>query len=242
MAYVDPSFRVKQAEIKRVVLAPARFTVYRLTAGGQLEADEEWSNSAQGGITMALQEELRSRVVPEITQLREEDLVAEQKFILARVENRLNQVNNDLRLNFYKKFDNHAPSEERASEVEDDGYGLGPQVKEISGQADTLLFVRGADARSTVGRHALQGGLLVLGVAVGALTGHLPIHILGSGQTTLSMALVDAHTGTVLWHRQIPNIVEGQYSSDVRNADGASQAIKQLFVGFPYSERSSGRK
>jgi hypothetical protein len=56
------------------------------------------------------------------------------------------------------------------------------------------------------------------------------------------MALVDAHTGTILWHRQIPNIVEGQYSSDVRNADGASQAIKQLFVGFPYSERSSGRK
>jgi hypothetical protein len=238
MAFVDPSFRVRQGEIKRITVLPTKFTVYKLTAGNKLEPDEAWSNSTQNVVALAFQEELQSRVVPEITSLREEDIPVEQKQPVEYFQNRMREVDNKLRLNFYKNFRNAAGSTaEQHPEAGASGYSLGPRVKLIAGEADALLFVSGLDARSTGGRKALQGGLLLFGAAVGAVTGYMPVQMLGSVQTTLSMALVDANTGTILWHRQIPNVLEAQQFSDIRERDGAREAVKQLFATFPYDER-----
>ncbi len=242
MAFVDPSFRVRQGDIRRVAVLPPRFTVYKLTAGNRPEPDEAWSNSAQEGVAMALQEELESRAIPEVTQIREEDLGSEQKDILAYVQSRFGHVNGYLRANYYEVSRNStATTDERPSEAENSAYGLGAQVKEISGQADALLVVRGVDARSGSERKALQGGLLLMGAAVGALTGYVPIYTLGTVQTTLSMALFDARTGAILWHRQIPNSIEGQQFSDIRERDGAKEAVKQLFAKFPYQEKAGSQ-
>lgn len=238
MVFVDPSFRSRQGDIRQVAVLPPGFTVYKLTAGNKPEPDEAWSNSAREGVAMALQEELESRAIPEVTEIREADLASGQKDILAYVQSRFGQINGYLRANYYKDSRNStATTDERPSEADNSAYGLGAQVKQISGEADALLVVRGVDARSGSERKALQGGLLFLGAAVGALTGYVPIYTLGTVQTTLSMALFDARTGAILWHRQIPNSIEGQQFSDIRERDGAKEAVKQLFANFPYQHK-----
>lgn len=97
-------------------------------------------------------------------------------------------------------------------------WSLGSGVGELPGaaQADYALFINVEDHYGSTGRKVLQVFAALGGVSV------------TSGRHAGFAALVDLHTGNILWVN-----ADLQMGGDVREIDGAQRRVEQLFEDFP---------
>jgi len=105
--------------------------------------------------------------------------------------------------------------------------------------ADALLFTSGVDHISTGGRKAQ---MVLLPLALGILT--LPIggggaHLgaMPPGSTTLSVALVDGKSGTLLWYNAVGNAIGHALGRQdiylLTYPDHADELVERAFHAFP---------
>lgn len=101
---------------------------------------------------------------------------------------------------------------------------LGQGVQEIRGLtgADYALFTYVRDSYASSGRTALRTFALIAGAAMGAYVD------IGGGVQVGVASVVDLRTGQVVWH----NLMVRQ-SGDLRDAEGARAAVKQLLEDLP---------
>jgi hypothetical protein len=102
-------------------------------------------------------------------------------------------------------------------------YSLGKEVGELSAEVDVLLFVRCIDIIPTAGKQALETGKLILGALAGVA---LPVNM---GGTLVSIALVDADTGLIIWYNQHGS----GYSADLRDPIKTTTIVKKLLDDLP---------
>jgi hypothetical protein len=116
----------------------------------------------------------------------------------------------------------YGPLEQRFPEkIEDFDYTLGPEVKELAEQADALLLVSCVDHISSEGRKVLMVTAAILGVYV------------QGGITAVSIALVDANSGSMLWY----NFKGSGGAHDLRDPESAKSLVKDVLKDFPFSDQ-----
>jgi hypothetical protein len=115
------------------------------------------------------------------------------------------------------------PEQRFSDKIKDFNYSLGPEVQELARDVDALLFVSCSDQIATAGRKAVQVGSVILGALVGIQV--TPRY----GATNISVALVDANTGSILWY----NYHGSRGVDDLRNPINTTTLVKQLFKDLP---------
>jgi hypothetical protein len=95
------------------------------------------------------------------------------------------------------------------------------EIRELTG-ADYALFTYVRDSYASSGRTALRTFALIAGAAMGAYVD------IGGGVQVGVASVVDLRTGQVVWH----NLMVRQ-SGDLRDAEGARAAVKQLLEDLP---------
>jgi hypothetical protein len=90
-------------------------------------------------------------------------------------------------------------------------------------EADALLFIRAVDHISSQGRIAQQVAFVIMAAAMGVRL------IPEGGATALSIALVDADTGAILWHK----FLRSGGAHDLRDSGSAARLVDQVFADFP---------
>ena len=94
---------------------------------------------------------------------------------------------------------------------------------------DAVLFVSCVDHIATAGRKAVQAGSIILGALVGvSMTPNM-------GITSISIALVDADSGSILWY----NVHRSGGDHDLRNPITTTTLVKQLLKDFPFSTEAA---
>lgn len=213
--------------IRTVVLLPPRAEVFQLDTGGTSEKIDEWSAHANENIAAAIQTELQGRVGLLLKLLPEDSMREEAKSNLEETHALFDAVNTSIILHTYSP---PSPPESIFEEkIKDFDYSLGSEVKDLRiGEADSLILVRGVDHIWTEGRKALQVFGVILGIGAGVGTGAVVIPVLGGG-TTLNLALIDPHNGSILWYKPIAK--GGGY--DFRDPASVNSLVKELFKDFP---------
>jgi hypothetical protein len=203
---------------KSILLLPPKVNVYELSAGGIREKMDEWSDKATTNVVQALKLEIGDTSGSGLRILPIDSLVPEARVTYDETQALFEAVNASVLLHTYGE------SEERFSDkIENFAFSLGTEVGTLVPGADLFLFVRGVDYKSTTGRQILKIGAAV----VGALFGIAP-EIQGD-PTQVSMALVDAHDGTVLWY----NLNFSGSGTDLREYPDAEEMVKNVFKHFP---------
>lgn len=198
---------------------PPKVDVYQITAGGVKEKIDQWTTEAQENIMAAIENQLTERlgcVVQFFSDLsRSEEVVAD----LENIQALFDAVNASILVHTYGPPDQVFPEK-----ITNFDYSLGLEVNALAEQADALLFVRGVDHISTGGRKTLQTiGSVFLSVLSGVAV------IPQGGFTAVSIALVDADTGSLLWYSF--NSSGGR--DDLRDRGDASGFMRGVFKGFP---------
>ncbi len=98
-------------------------------------------------------------------------------------------------------------------------YGIGPGLEDLAAKtgADRALLIIGEDVHTTAGRKAMAFGLAALGVAV-------PL-----GHTFLAAALIDLHSGDILWM----NSKVAVDATSLLEAKDVATTLDALFDGYP---------
>ena len=224
-ACLPPAFRAhptlaqRGATIKTVLVAPPKVEVFELGAGGMREKMDEWSDKAKKNIEAALQQSLASRPALRARLLPEESLPQEVKSDLEETLLLYEAVDNAIVLHTY------GPAPERFEEkFRNFDYSLGPETKKLKvDEADALLLIRAVDHVSSQGRIAQQVALVIVAAALGVAV------VPQGGTTALSIALVDANSGLILWHQFLR--AGGAY--DLRDANSARRFIDYALEDFP---------
>jgi hypothetical protein len=214
----NPQLNEKLNTARTLMVIPLAVDVYQISAGGVAEKMDEWSFKAKRNVMMAIQDELQTKPLLIVKPFEETLLSDDQKSNLEETRALFNAVNYSVIIHTY------GPPEQRFSEkVKNFDYSLGPEVKELARDTDTLLFVSCSDQIATAGRKALQAGSIILGALVG-------VQITPAfGATTIYVALVDADSGSILWY----NFHGSRGDHDLRDPMDASTLVKGLFKDFP---------
>lgn len=244
-----PQLQEKLASIKTVAIMPPGVTVERLGAwlalsGIPRAVMEEETAAARRTLTTAIEKELERHAGVVFTPFPAPStgldasrdpaavrLTAELEDTQALFET----VNTSIILRTYKHRDLRF-----VEKLTNFDYSLGPDVQQFAKLANTdaLLFTAGIDLR-------LSGGAKTLRVLA-----NLPLYFLAGlarqplssgglplvGPTTLSVALVDASTGTLLWY----NVVGDPSSSgghSLTNPYSVTNLMAQLLEDFPLGTR-----
>ncbi len=224
-----PDFQDRARAIKTVVLLPPRVEVFQVDAGGVKEKMDDWTAQAKKNIVDAVQEEIRSTGNMATKVLPDGSFSEEEKASLEETEALFDAVSTSVRLHTY---DPQGEGQYLFKEkIKNFDYSLGPEVQRLPGQgSDSLLVVTAVDHVWTGGRKALQAVGIILGLAAGAATHVAVVPVLGGG-TALTVALVDAHSGSILWY----DVAASGSGYDLRDAASASGLVKELFKDFPGS-------
>jgi len=205
--------------IKTIAILPPRIEVFELGAGSMLEKIDEWSVRAVDTVTAALDLELQQR--PEVKRVivREEALSPEQKAELEELHALYNVVRGSFVQHVFGLQNEYF--EEKQTNFD---YSLGKETARLMlPEIDALLIIRGVDQISSVGRHALNAMTMAASIAMGTF------YMLPSGLAQLSVALVDAKTGDILWYGG----TGGGAGTDLREASSSTRLVRELFVKFP---------
>jgi hypothetical protein len=164
-----------------------------------------------------------------------EESLAEEKMRLEETRALYSAVSAMVMLHTYPNpnFPNHL-FEEKQKNFD---YSLGIEVSDLSREAEALLFLDAEDHIWTGGRKALQALGVILGLGAGVATGVVVIPRLGGG-TGLRAALIDSHTGDILWI----NAVSAGAGTDLRDTASAKEMVSQLFKDFPVTHGSEARE
>jgi hypothetical protein len=214
----NPQLNEKLKTAKTIMVIPLGVDVYEISAGGIAEKMDEWTFKAKRNVMTAIQDELQTKPLTFVKPFEETLLSDDQKSNLEETSALFDAVSYSVIIHTY------GPPEQRfAEKVKNFDYSLGPEVKEIAGNTDTLLFVKCSDQISTGSRKALQAGSMILGALVGIQVAP------AFGVTTIYIALVDAESGSILWY----NFHGSRGVHDLRDPVDASTLIKGLLKDFP---------
>jgi hypothetical protein len=214
----NPQLFEKIKTAKRIVLIPLRTDVYQLTAGGVKEKMDEWTQQAKRNVMTAIKDELERKPLLLIKPFEELLLSSEKEANLIETSALYDAVSSSILIHTYGQPPNHFPEK-----IKNFDYSLGPEIKELAGDVDAVLFVSCVDHIATAGRKAVQAGSLILGALVGvSITPNY-------GNTTISIALVDADSGFIMWY----NVHSSGGDHDLRNPMNTTTLVKQLLKDLP---------
>lgn len=230
-----PTLETRAEETKGFVLLPPRVEVFHLDTGGVREKMDEWSSQAKKNIMVAAQAELSARGL-RVESFPEEPAADKASSSLEETHALFDILNTSIVLHTYSP---PSPPEQIFEEkIKNFDYSLGEEIQQLrKGPEDLLVLLKGTDHVWTEGRKALQafGVLLGLGAAVG--TGVVVIPVLGGG-TELIMAIVDAHTGSLLWYNR-----KGSGAGyDLRDPGSATSLVRELLKDLPFGKRDPIRE
>ena len=213
-----PQLAEKIETTKRIMVIPLKTEVHQISAGGVTEKMDEWSSMARRNVMAAIQDEFSRKPLIFVKNFEETLLSEDQKSNLEETAALFEAVNYSVIMHTY------GPPEQRFSDkVQNFDYSLGLEVKELARDTDALLFVSCSDQIATGGRKALQAGSIILGALVGVQV--TPLY----GLTTVSIALVDANTGSILWYTYHGS----RGANDLRNPINTTTLIKLLLKDLP---------
>jgi hypothetical protein len=214
----NPQFSEKIQSAKRIVLIPLRTDVFQLTAGGVKEKMDEWTQQAKRNVMTAIQENLSTKPLLFIKPFDIMLLSTEKQDNLDETRALYDAVSSSILVHTYGQ-----PPHRFAEKIKNFDYSLGPEIKELVGDVDAALFVSCEDNIATAGRKAVQAGSMILGALVGiAVTPNM-------GITSISMALVDAESGFIMWY----NAHASGGDHDLRNPISTTTLVKQLLKDLP---------
>jgi hypothetical protein len=213
-----PQLNSKIKNVRTITVIPLKVDVYQVTAGGVKEKMDEWCTQAKRNVLTAIEGELESRPLLNIKSFSETFMSDDQRFNFEQTGALFNAINSSIIFHTYGQ-----PVHRFPEKIENFDYTLGPEVRQLSDQADALLFVRGVDNIATAGRKAVQAGSVILGALVGVqVTPNL-------GVTAVNLALVDADTGDVLWY----NFHASAGDHDLRNPIDTTAMVMDILKDFP---------
>jgi len=214
----NPQLSEKIKTTKSIVLIPLRTDVYQLTAGGVQEKMDEWTQQARRNVMTAIQEELGRKPLIYIKPFEESLLSSEKAANLYETSALYDAVSSSILFHTYGQ-----PPDLFPEKIKNFDYSLGPEIKELAGDVDAVLFVSCVDHIATAGRKAVQAGSIILGALVGIqITPNM-------GTTSISIALVDANSGFIMWY----NAHSSGGDHDLRNPLNTTTLVKQLLKDLP---------
>ena len=199
-----PDLEAKRQLIKSVVLLPPQVEMYEIGAGGSVERMEDWSAAANSNVQTVLEIELKKRDDLLVARLAETQLSSSAISNLDETEALFRVVNNSILLHTFD-YRQRQFFPEKARQFT---YSLGSEIQGLDEQADAFLLVKGFDRRSSGGRKALQAGTMIIGAALGVVA------IPRGGGNLMSVALVDAKTGSILWYYRTVQVYDLRESED----------------------------
>ena len=201
-----------------ISVIPLEVEVCQLTAGGISEKIDEWCSQARNNVVTAIQQELEGKPLLLIKPFHETLLSQKRKANLEETSALFDAVNASIINHTYGLADHQFPEK-----IENFDYSLGEEVSELTEGVDTILFLKGYELVPTAGKQAVETGKLILGALVGVA---VPMNL---GGTVVSMALVNAETGTIIWY----NRDGGGKNADLRDPLATRNLIKRLLKDFP---------
>lgn len=195
-------------ETPRIVLMPPDIRYYRLSTGGVIEPNKEWTEAAQANFAEATHDYAESIGA---------DLKILSKDNLGPEEIRYETLHSVVGMSVQKHFFGTSKLPGKNGEFD---WSLGPDVRAIgeNHNADYALFVFYRDYQASSGRTAVA----IVASAAGAN--------LEMGSEEGFASLVDLETGDIVWF----NVVNAG-SGELREKSGAAAAVKTLFKDMPES-------
>ena len=202
----------RSASEASIVVMPADVELYELDAGGMLEPEAKWTDSATKYLNIALKQEAVARhlnLIPYDTNT----VPPDERDQFHQISRLFGVIGDEIVFHDYSAADFKLPTK-----PPDSVWSVGPAVHVLQSRyhADYALLTYLRDSYASAGRIAV--------IAVGALLG---VGIPGGVQTGYA-ALIDLNTGDVVWFHRI---VRG--SGDARDQSGARSTAKALLEDFP---------
>ena len=219
-----PNFRTnhqlseKLNTTKSILLIPLKTDVYQISAGGVPEKMDDWTLQAERNVMAAVKETLSTKPMLIIKPFDELLLSSERKANLDETRALYDAVSSSILFHTYGP-----PVHQFPDKIKNFDYSLGPEIKELVGDVDAVLLVSCVDHIATAGRKAVQAGSMILGALVGVQI------VPNMGTTSISMALVDADSGLILWF----NYHGSGGDHDLRDPINTTTLVKQLLKDFP---------
>lgn len=209
----DLGFRPPEGSYRLIVMRPD-VSVGLLTAGGMIEARQDWTDTARTNLLRALADQQASHGGDVKVAARREETGADPMLVAS-----LDQLNGAVGLAI--KAHKYAGGPLALPTKKDRfDWTLGEEAVTF-GRAtgyDYALFLHAEDSFASTGRVALQA-VSMLGCVVGVCL------IPHGGQQIAFASLVDLHSGRVVWYNALQSSV-----GDIRTADGAATMVNQLFA------------
>ena len=241
----NPQLQEKVQSIHTVAIMPPGIKVYQLAVGGGTQLMDEETVAATQIVAAAIEKELGrhagvvfkpfpspSAILAISNDLAAAGLTDELEDTQALFE----AVSASVLLHTYKDESDQTFPEK----LKNFDYSLGPEVQRLArlANADALLFISGVDHISTGGRKGLifLEALIfspVLLHPLGALSYAMYIAS-RAGRAILSVAMVDATTGALLWYNVV-GLQGGGYS--LTDPHSATDLTVQAFEDFPVGGR-----
>lgn len=203
-------FRPPAGDYKLIVMRPD-VQVSVLTAGGQLEPREDWTNEARANVLAALQAQQVKRGGHATIAATDQDAGANSAMV-AQLDRLHEVVGRSIQLHKYTP-DQGLPTKKGVFD-----WTLGQLAVDYGQQSgyDYALFLYARDSFSSAGRMALQ--------AMGALTCAVGVCLMPGGGYQIAFAsLVDLKTGNVVWYNYLVSSV-----GDIREPEGAQGLVDDL--------------
>lgn len=198
----------------RVLLLPVDIELFEVSAGGLLEPKAEWTNLAKSKVREALKTELAGRNDLLIPYRKPADRDTEH---LHQQIFKLHSVVEQIIVNHKILASRGSPTSELPTKKDKFDWTLGPTTAAIrQADADYGLFVTIRDSYSSAGRAAVIVAAVLLQ------------SILPGGRMLAYASLVDLRTGDIVWFNRFVNP-----GGDLRTAEGARAAIKELLTDLP---------
>lgn len=220
-----PDLEKKAPSIKRIALIPAQIEMFEIGAGGTLEKMEEWSQTARSNSRQAIKEELAKREHIQVIEFDERSLSSASRSIYDETFLLYDAASTAIITHAFVHPNASAnPALQqlffpwRAREFT---YSLGKEVNQLGTDVDAYLLIRGLDQRSSGGRKALGVGTAIIGAALGVVA------VPRSGANLFTAALIDAHTGDILWYSR------SMKAYDLREPAEARKLIVEFMVNLP---------
>lgn len=219
-----PDLAAKLPGITTVVLLPPRISMYEIGAGGTVEAMEDWGTAAQANVSHAFLTSPRSVATFRMTELDEQTLSPTVRDSYDETRLLYDVVGDSIKLHTSFESGPALFPEKVLTFV----YSLGSEVQQLAPDADAFLLIEGFDQRSSVGRKVLQGATTLIAVVLGAIV------IPRGGNDLMTVALVEAKTGTILWFYRTTA------GYDLRDASSAAQFAEDALKALPGQAQQAG--
>lgn len=214
--HLAPDAGPQLGTVKRVVLLPPEVNVYELSTGGVREKMDEWSELARRNVVQSLFGSVAFMKGATVCSLETDRLSSAQIQNLKETTSLHDVVDASICQHTYGDY----AFDDKVKRFD---YTLGPEVRGIDSTADVYIIVTGVDHISSSSRKAAQAGAVVLGALLGF--GVAP----SGGVTAMTLSIVDASTGRVLWH----SLRGSAGNHDLRNPASTSALVRDLFKNFP---------